>query len=286
MCPSNWADDSPYSSYAGCHHDAEAPIDADNRGVFFLNSRLTRDDLKDGVAYTLFIGEKLIEDTDLGWLSGTPATLRNTGTQLNPSKFKGTWTSGTLPWLYSYDVATDDEWAWVDEPPADELMEFNPETGEPMSQDAESPVTDSPTTDEPQAPTDDESQPAGESATPTTEEAQPDADAATLADAAQPPAPETTDPPAEDAAAGEMFDEFGKQKPLKADANGLYPHSRLGGNPKKPLAVGGFSSPHADGVNFALGDGSVRFIADSVNARLMGRLANRADGKMIDAREW
>jgi prepilin-type processing-associated H-X9-DG protein len=77
------------------------------------------------------------------------------------------------------------------------------------------------------------------------------------------------------------------EKPkLKADANGLFPHSRLGGNPAKPLAVGGFSSQHADGVNFALGDGSVRFIADNVSAGLMGRLANRADGQIIDARDW
>src|SRR4051794_28536269 len=48
ICPSCPASDGPYSSYAGCHHDAEAPIDTTNRGVFFLNSRVTREDLKDG----------------------------------------------------------------------------------------------------------------------------------------------------------------------------------------------------------------------------------------------
>ena len=36
------------SSYAGCHHDVEAPIDVDNHGVFFLNSRVSHDDLTDG----------------------------------------------------------------------------------------------------------------------------------------------------------------------------------------------------------------------------------------------
>src|SRR5215213_9018199 len=58
ICPSNPADAWPYSNYAACHHDVEAPIDATNRGTFFLNSRLTRDEIKDGAAYTLFIGEK------------------------------------------------------------------------------------------------------------------------------------------------------------------------------------------------------------------------------------
>jgi prepilin-type processing-associated H-X9-DG protein len=61
--------------------------------------------------------------------------------------------------------------------------------------------------------------------------------------------------------------------------------SKLGGNGVSPLAVGGFSSRHAGGVNFAVGDGSVRFIADGVTAGVMGRLANRADGNVINARE-
>ena len=67
------------SSYAGCHHDVEAPIAADNHGVFFLNSRIRPRDVKDGLSHTLFVGEKGIEPNDLGWMSGTRATLRNTG---------------------------------------------------------------------------------------------------------------------------------------------------------------------------------------------------------------
>jgi prepilin-type processing-associated H-X9-DG protein len=73
---------------------------------------------------------------------------------------------------------------------------------------------------------------------------------------------------------------------LRPDKNGLLPHSRLGGNGASPLVVGGFASSHTGGVNFALGDGSVRFIADDASAGLMGRLANRADGKTINAQEW
>ncbi len=71
------------SSYAGCHHDVEAPIDVKNHGVFFLNSRITRDDITDGTSFTIFFGEKKIQDDDLGWLSGTRATLRNTGAAIN-----------------------------------------------------------------------------------------------------------------------------------------------------------------------------------------------------------
>jgi prepilin-type N-terminal cleavage/methylation domain-containing protein/prepilin-type processing-associated H-X9-DG protein len=71
------------SNYAGCHHDVEAPIDADNHGVLFLNSHITQKDVTDGVTHTIYAGEKLGNDQDLGWMSGTRATLRNTGTPLN-----------------------------------------------------------------------------------------------------------------------------------------------------------------------------------------------------------
>jgi prepilin-type N-terminal cleavage/methylation domain-containing protein len=71
------------SSYAGSQHDVEAPIDVNNNGVFFLNSQLRYDDLADGSSQTIFLGEKRLEPFDLGWMSGTRATLRNTGTALN-----------------------------------------------------------------------------------------------------------------------------------------------------------------------------------------------------------
>jgi prepilin-type N-terminal cleavage/methylation domain-containing protein len=87
ICPSDSIEGaSPaVTSYAGCHHDVEAPIDADNHGVLFLNSRLRMKDISDGAKYTIFAGEKLFEQKvpDLGWMSGTRATLRNTGTPLN-----------------------------------------------------------------------------------------------------------------------------------------------------------------------------------------------------------
>lgn len=86
VCPTDSDfDAAPHSSYAACHNDVETSIDADQHGVFFLNSKLRPDDVTDGLAYTLFIAEKQSEGTgvDLGWMSGTRATLRNTGTPLN-----------------------------------------------------------------------------------------------------------------------------------------------------------------------------------------------------------
>jgi prepilin-type N-terminal cleavage/methylation domain-containing protein len=85
LCPSDSRSrfDKPASSYAGCHNDVEAPIAETNNGVFFLNSKITMDDLADGGSQTLLIGEKLLEPGDLGWMSGTRATLRNAGHRLN-----------------------------------------------------------------------------------------------------------------------------------------------------------------------------------------------------------
>jgi prepilin-type N-terminal cleavage/methylation domain-containing protein/prepilin-type processing-associated H-X9-DG protein len=79
LCPS---DKSGLMSYVGCHHDVEAPIDADNRGVLYLNSHVAFDDITDGRAYTILLGE-VWNGPSLGWASGTRATLRNTGTRIN-----------------------------------------------------------------------------------------------------------------------------------------------------------------------------------------------------------
>jgi prepilin-type N-terminal cleavage/methylation domain-containing protein len=78
----------PDTSYAACHHDAEAAIGADNVGVFILNQPQRREDIVDGLGYTLFLGEKLPDAWELGWLSGTRASLRNTGSLLNAFKLR------------------------------------------------------------------------------------------------------------------------------------------------------------------------------------------------------
>ncbi len=72
--------------YAGCHHDMDQPIDTDNNGVFFLNSKIRYPDISDGTSQTIFIGEKICDlNKDLGWMSGTSSTLRNTGEGVNSS---------------------------------------------------------------------------------------------------------------------------------------------------------------------------------------------------------
>jgi prepilin-type N-terminal cleavage/methylation domain-containing protein/prepilin-type processing-associated H-X9-DG protein len=88
-CPSDPSSsrDLGLSTYAGLHHDVEAPIDEDNHGVFFLNSAVRHKDITDGSAHTIFIGEKIpVANQDLGWMSGTRWTLRNTGARLNADR--------------------------------------------------------------------------------------------------------------------------------------------------------------------------------------------------------
>jgi prepilin-type N-terminal cleavage/methylation domain-containing protein len=67
------------STYAACHNDSEAPIDDDNNGLLFLNSKIRYSEILDGSSQTILLGEVLPTANSLGWASGTRATLRNTG---------------------------------------------------------------------------------------------------------------------------------------------------------------------------------------------------------------
>ncbi len=84
VCPSYPGEDAikegtiAISTYAGCYHDVEAPINSDNHGLMFLNSHVRYDEIYDGSSHTLLLAEKLGEENDLGWVSGTRSTLRNT----------------------------------------------------------------------------------------------------------------------------------------------------------------------------------------------------------------
>jgi hypothetical protein len=152
-CPSDpWANgELSATSYAGLHHDQEAPIDTTNSGIFFLNTSVDYEQISDGTSHTIFIAEKFAErQNDLGWMSGTRWTLRNTGTPINADRPRN----------------------WAGAP----------------------------------AETEDSSD---------------------------------------------------------------------------PLAVGGFGSHHPGGGEFAFGDGSVRFIAETIDIPTYQQLGNRADGKLL-----
>lgn len=75
--------DAPGSAYAACHNEVEAPIDTDNTGAFVLNKTVRSLEIEDGLSHTIFVGEKRPGGDELGWASGTRATLRNTGTPIN-----------------------------------------------------------------------------------------------------------------------------------------------------------------------------------------------------------
>ncbi len=49
------------SNYAGCHNDVEAPIDKDNHGLLFLNSKIRYSDIEDGSSKTLTAQRKAAE---------------------------------------------------------------------------------------------------------------------------------------------------------------------------------------------------------------------------------
>jgi|CXWL01.1.fsa_nt_gi prepilin-type N-terminal cleavage/methylation domain-containing protein/prepilin-type processing-associated H-X9-DG protein len=178
LCPSTVSAGAGYSNYAAVHHDVEAPIDIDNHGVFFLNSAVRYTDVSDGASQTLFLGEKLLSGDDLGWTSGTRATLRNTGTPINAIQSIRRTVGG------------------VTGPPSTIVR----------SADA--------------------------------------ADAAASSD-------------------------------LAVIVDGL---------PTVPTAVGGFSSDHPGGGNFAFGDGSIRYITDTINMQVYQQLGHRADGQLLDER--
>ena len=88
-------------NFAGCHHDVEAPIDVNNHGVLYLNSHVGYDDITDGPAYTILLGETGAGAL-LGWASGTRDTLRNTGMRINaPEPFL---TTANIPSSFSGDL--------------------------------------------------------------------------------------------------------------------------------------------------------------------------------------
>jgi prepilin-type N-terminal cleavage/methylation domain-containing protein/prepilin-type processing-associated H-X9-DG protein len=200
LCPSSWSSSAGYSSYAAVHHDVEAPIDVDNHGVFFLNSAVRYIDVSDGASQTLFMGEKLILAGDLGWMSGTNAILRNTGTPINAVHAVRRNVGGMLGAPSSL---VGNNFYGAEGIDSFETLEANPPDDEPEAE---------------------------------------------------------SDTPEMDSAGPTIVD----------------------GRPTVPTAVGGFSSDHPGGANFALGDGSVRYITGTIDMQVYQQLGHRADGQLLD----
>ncbi len=84
------------TNYAAFYSDSEVPIDTKNNGVFYLNSRTRFEDLEDGSSQTLFVGEKFTSVDELGWASGSMATLRNAGWLINGKLITPSMVAGSL----------------------------------------------------------------------------------------------------------------------------------------------------------------------------------------------
>jgi prepilin-type processing-associated H-X9-DG protein len=85
LCPSDNRQSGGVSSYAGCFGGDDVAIDMSNNGLLFLNSGVGYQEIRDGASNTILAGEKILPAglKDLGWMSGTMATLRNTGVAIN-----------------------------------------------------------------------------------------------------------------------------------------------------------------------------------------------------------
>ena len=92
MCPSDWqrvlnqgSQTLAMNNYAASFGGADVPIDAKNNGVMYLNSSVGFRQIRDGASNTLMVGEKCVVENanELGWMSGTKSTLRNSGVPIN-----------------------------------------------------------------------------------------------------------------------------------------------------------------------------------------------------------
>lgn len=92
LCPSDWQPSLAAgnlkvgaNNYAASFGGADVPIDLKNNGVMFLNSSIGYRQIRDGASNTIMVGEKCVVENanELGWMSGTKSTLRNTGVAIN-----------------------------------------------------------------------------------------------------------------------------------------------------------------------------------------------------------
>ena len=85
VCPSDNLQLAGAVNYAGSFSGDDTAIDMNNTGLLFLDSSIGYQQIRDGASNTILAGEKrmIASIPELGWLSGTRATLRNTGVPIN-----------------------------------------------------------------------------------------------------------------------------------------------------------------------------------------------------------
>ncbi len=243
QCPSDGYFSAGFTNYAGVHDSREVPIDRNNNGCLYLNSSVRIADIFDGTSSTLLVGEKLIDETELGWASGTRASLRNAGSTINDGKTRGGGGMGGPPPGFQGGFLSGG---------ADEFQEIEPVASA------------------------DDVQMVDESAV-----------------------GEGNDE-MELAAAEESSEAY---KIIEAaDTEGvLAPNYQMSNRPPKEwlkiedlpviitktqsppgTSVGGFGSRHSGGANFVFADGSVFFMSQVINPVVFQKLANRADGDLVN----
>ncbi|QDU91101.1 hypothetical protein Pla175_45190 [Pirellulimonas nuda] len=258
MCPSYPGDEGPYSTYAGVHHHRETPIDVNNTGVLYLNSRVRFEDLMDGAGYTLLLGEKTpYTATTLGWITGTPASLRNLGPAINFDIDAGRQAyrdliNGETPWT-EYAMTSADEFGTdFSFDPMQDADEADPSDGFLENSETDASETDA----------------SGEDVSGD--------------DAAANGLDNQTEEETENDAAAPAGDQPARGKPERQ----LDPWITLGGDTANPLRVGGFSSRHPGGAQFSFADGHIEYLSADTDPKVLRQLANRGDGEMIENGAW
>lgn len=74
----------------------------------------------------------------------------------------------------------------------------------------------------------------------------------------------------------------GGDLPNKIDGQSFHAFRSTRGATRPADEVGGFSSYHVGGVQFAVADGSVRFLAETIDPILYRRMIHREDGELIE----
>ena len=270
-CPSfGGGNTSGYSNYAGLHHDMEAPIDVTNNGIFFLNSKVRLDDVLDGPSQTIFIGEKINQAGDLGWMSGTNSSLRNTGSPPTTGRAGIAFAPPSGP---PSQVAGDGSTSSISGMGA---MNAEPVRG------GETGVAAEPAPDG-SAGASAQDNPA---ATPSGE-ASPGAAPSPAAPASPVPDSSSVTKASQDEAAAKKKENSPEVPPAEApptEAPGAAPGAAAAPALaiRPVLFVGGFGSFHPGVVNMAFGDGSVRAISTFININVYHQLGHRADGQLLD----